>query len=444
MSACAVDDFVEDPADDAWLDGKADGATAVDVKATNLDIDLARKSAVATIELEKAGNVELESGGLHITKITDSRGKRRYTLTNGKLRVSNVRGALVVEYTFDQRANADGLLPGGSTVLWPYYCGNLFPCHSRPADGTTFTLSLDGVPATKTAIYPEEVAAEAPSYMLAWAVGAYTKKQLGVTTAGTKVSTAWLPGGETAAVAGTKHLVQAFDWYEQNLGPYSFGHDVASVSVVWGEGMYGGMEHHPYWHVAKDAMNDEVTHVHEAAHGWFGDAVRLRCWEDFVLSEGTVSYLAARALGKVAGAAKEAAVWAEYKDELDAAIAEGGAPAWPMGCNKIDILRDKLFTNLPYMQGAFFYKDVAAQIGADKLDQIIGDFYKANRNKPAGMQQMIDAIKAASGFDPTPIAEARLRKRFGVARSVPSPSPTAPPLRGGAHADPLREIPQGF
>jgi aminopeptidase N len=152
--------------------------------------------------------------------------------------------------------------------------------------------------------------------------------------------------------------------------------------------------------------------VHEAAHGWFGDGVRLRCWEDFVLSEGTVSYLSARVLGKVAGAAKEASVWAEYKDELDAAIAEGGAPAWPEGCGQIDILRDKLFTNLPYMQGAFFYKEVAAQIGADKLDKIIGDFYKANRNKPAGMQQMIDAIKAASGFDPTPIAQARLRKRF--------------------------------
>jgi aminopeptidase N len=159
-------------------------------------------------------------------------------------------------------------------------------------------------------------------------------------------------------------------------------------------------------------MADEVTHVHEAAHGWFGDGVRLRCWEDFVLSEGTVSYLAARALGQVAGAAKEASVWAEYRRELEAAIAEGGAPAWPAGCNQIDILRDKLFTNLPYMQGAFFYKDVAAQIGADKLDEIIRDFYLAYRNQPARMQDMIDAIRAASGFDPMPIAEARLRRRF--------------------------------
>jgi aminopeptidase N len=412
VAACAVDDYVDDPADEGWLDGKTDSASAVDIKATNLDIDLTAKSAIATIELEKAGNVELEAAGLHITRVTDSRGKRRYTIVGGKLRVSNVRGALVVEYTFDQHTNADGLLPGGSTVLWPYYCGNLFPCHSRPADGTTFTLALDGVPAGKTAIAPTEIAAESPSYMLAWAVGSYTKRDLGTTAAGTKVSTAWLPGGETAALAGTKHLAAAFDWYEQNLGPYSFGREVASVSVVWGEGMYGGMEHHPYWHVAKDAMADEVTHVHEAAHGWFGDGVRLRCWEDFVLSEGTVSYLAARALGKVAGAAKEASVWADYQAELDAAIAEGGAPAWPQGCNQIDILRDKLFTNLPYMQGAFFYKDVAAQIGADQLDTIIGDFYKAHRNQAAGMQQMIDAIKAASGFDPTPIAEARLRKRF--------------------------------
>ena len=411
-SACATEDYVDGPDDDAWLDGKADGSSAVDVQSTNLDVDLASKTAVATIELEKYGNVALEAGGLTIKKVTDGRGNRRFRIVGGKLLVSNVRSPMVVEYSFTQHSNADGLLPGGSTVLWPYWCGNLFPCHSQPADGTTFTLNLDGVPSNKKAIYPESIDAESPPYMLAWAVGSYTKKELGTTTAGTKVSTFWLPNGESPALTGTKHLVAAFDWYEKTLGPYSFGKDVASVSVVWGEGMYGGMEHHPYWHVARDAMNDEVTHVHEAAHGWFGDGVRLRCWEDFVLSEGTVSYLAARVLGKVAGPTEEAKVWAEYKTELDDAIAEGGAPAWPMGCGQIDILKDKLFTNLPYMEGAYFYKDVAAEIGADKLDQIIGDFYKAHRNKPAGMQDMIDAIKAASGFDPTPIAQARLRKRF--------------------------------
>src|SRR5262249_20747325 len=161
---------------------------------------------------------------------------------------------------------------------WPYFCGNLFPCHSRPADGTTFTLSLGDVPAGSTAVYPHEIAEEAPPYMLAFAVGGYAKQTLGQTANGTQVSVYWLPGRKTAELAGTKHLAKIFDWYERTLGPYAFGDDVAAVSVVWGEGLFGGMEHHPYWHVAKDAMDDEETHAHEAAHGWFGDAIRLRCW----------------------------------------------------------------------------------------------------------------------------------------------------------------------
>jgi aminopeptidase N len=159
-------------------------------------------------------------------------------------------------------------------------------------------------------------------------------------------------------------------------------------------------------------MNDEVTHAHEAAHGWFGDGVRLRCWEDFVLSEGTVSYLSARALSAVGGPTKEAKIWSDYQGELEDAIATGGAPAWPRGCNQIDIIKDELFTNLPYMQGAFFYKDVAAQVGVEVLDGVIGRFYQTWKTKAASMQDMIDAIEAETGFDPTPLAEARLRKQF--------------------------------
>ncbi len=409
-AGCAAD--AGDDVDDAdFLDGKADGTSTVNVAATNLDVDLAAKTAVATIVLEKNGNVALEVGGLTVTDVTDDRGHRTYRITAGKLRVSNVRGPLVISYGFTGHDMANGLLPGGSTVVWPYFCGNLFPCHSQPADGTTFTLNLDGVPAGKTAVYPTSIDAEAPPYMLAWAVGQYTKATLGTTPAGTKISVDWLPGGETAARAGTKNLVKVVDWYEKTLGPYTFGSEMAAVSVVWGEGLYGGMEHHPFFHVAKDAMNDEVTHAHEAAHGWFGDGVRLRCWEDFVLSEGTVSYLSARALSKVAPAL-ETKIWADYKDELAAAISEGGAPAWPTGCNRIDIIEDKLFTNLPYMQGAFFYKDVADKVGADVLDGVIGRFYKKYKTRPASMQDMVDAIKRETGFDPKAIVAARLRKQF--------------------------------
>ena len=168
LSGCAAEDFVADPGDATWTDGgdKADGTTAVNVAATHLDVHLADHTAVATIDLEHDGNVELEASGLTIDKVHDDRGNRHFTKTSaGKLRVANVRGPLVVEYSFTVHDNADGLLAGGSTVIWPYFCGNLFPCHSQPADGTTFTLALDGVPSGATAVYPPAIAAEAPPYM---------------------------------------------------------------------------------------------------------------------------------------------------------------------------------------------------------------------------------------------------------------------------------------
>ncbi len=404
-AACGTPDVAPPPADELAGDGKADAAT-------HLEVELSARRATARIELERAGDVTLEAGGLHVTRVSDRSGDRSYTLRGGALHVRDVRGDLTVEYGFDVHDHADGLLGGGSTVTWPYFCGNLFPCHSQPEDGQRFSLSLRGAPAGQSIVAPSEIDADAPPYMLAWAVGDYQHKQLGSTAAGTEVSVYWLARGERPATTGTAHLVEIFDWYEQVIGPYAFGDKVAAVSVVWGEGMYGGMEHHPFWHVARDAMNDPVTHAHEAAHGWFGDGIRLRCWEDFVLSEGTVTYLAARATGQVEGADAEAKVWREYQRELDDAIAEGGAPAWPRGCNQIDILKDKLFTNLPYMEGAFFYKDVAAQVGADRLDGVLHDFYLAHAGEAAGMQQMVDAIRRDTGFDPSPLVEARLRRKF--------------------------------
>ena len=54
------------------------------------------------------------------------------------------------------------------------------------------------------------------------------------------------------------------------------------------------MEHHPQWHVDDSSFGSQETQAHEASHGWYGDGIRLACWEDFVLSEGTVTYLAGR------------------------------------------------------------------------------------------------------------------------------------------------------
>jgi len=327
--------------------------------------------------------------------------------------------AITVAYAYQLHDAFDGAATDGYTLLWPYYCGNLFPCKSDPADGTTFTLQVNGVPDGQVAVYPPVIAAEAPSYMIAWAIGDYTRIDLGTTGAGTAVVVWYLPGGETAATDGTQDLVGVVDWLESTYGPYPFGDQVGSVSVGWGLGAYGGMEHHPLSHIATGAMASDETHAHEAAHGWFGDGIRIACWEDFVLSEGTVSYLAARALAAVAGATAGDAVWTRYRQRL--AQLDGSQPTWPAGCNQIDILADDLFSSAPYMRGAFFWRALELRLGEAEVDGALASFFAARALTAATMQEMLDHVEAETGYDPTACAQAWLRDTTIPAADTPCP-----------------------
>ncbi|MCB9583788.1 MAG: hypothetical protein H6718_00230 [Polyangiaceae bacterium] len=183
-----------------------------------------------------------------------------------------------------------------------------------------------------------------------------------------------------------------FEYYENTYGPYTFGPEVGSVSVNWGGGDYGGMEHHPYWHMSSGSMYRESLHAHEAAHGWYGNGVRLSCWEDFVLSEGTATYLAARGL-EHAGVD----VWPEYECELryicDPMYKANTIVLPDQTCNQIDILNAPLWSSAPYYKGAFFFREVANTIGAAVLDQKLADFYAAHVGQAARMQDLLDFIK---------------------------------------------------
>ena len=223
------------------------------------------------------------------------------------------------------------------------------------------------------------------------------------------------PGPRSFQGFSTANCTPAFDWLEKTIGPYRFGTKVGSVSVKWGPGAYGGMEHHPLWHVSSGSLASEVTNVHEAAHGWFGDGIRIECWEDFVLSEGTVSYLAARALEVVAPSVG-AQAWTEYESELSGI--NGTSPVWPQSCGAIDVLDDNLYTNAPYMRGAMFYRAIAQKVGADLVDQALAAFYAAHGGKTGRMTDMLETIKTVTGYDPTACADAWLKST-----TIPTPGP---------------------
>lgn len=296
----------------------------------------------------------------------------------------------------------------GFSFSWPNYCGNLFPCDNNPADGTTFEIDVVSR-SPKTLVYPKRIDAQAPPYMFAFAFGDYVQTNLGVTPAGTRVY-AWAEATEANAVqVGTRDLTAHFGFLEQTYGSYLYGDEVGTVSVAWGEGAVGGMEHHPYWHVASDAFDTPYIHAHEAAHGWFGNGVRIACWEDFVLSEGLASYLAARAVSEVGGPQAEAEIWSEYDAQLGRAIAHGDTEAWIPDTCEIEIESHPLWSSIPYMKGAFFLRSVASRAGVAELDGAIRTFYLANRETAATMAAFIDHLEAELKLDLTNEVQGWLR-----------------------------------
>ncbi len=385
---------------------------AREIIATDLAFDVTALSASASITFgaSELPGATLEVNDLMIDGVTLDGAPLLFAVTDAKLDLglaaSDAPRTVAIAYHYKTHESFQGVSTKGFTLIWPYYCGNVFPCHSEPSDGTTFTLDLTGVPADKTAIYPTAISSEAPAYQIAWSIDAYEELSVGTTTAGTQISMFHRASELARAQAGSANLVAAVDWFEKTIGPYRFGPKMGGVSVSWGVGALGGMEHHPYWHTSAGAFDSEEVNVHEAAHGWFGDGIRIECWEDFVLSEGTVSYLTGRALDVVAPAVG-AAVWAEYETELGGI--QGTLPVWPDSCGAIDVLEDNLFTNAPYKRGAFFYRALALKVGAPKVDEALAAFYAAHAGKPARMSQMLTTIQTVTGYDPTTCAQMWLR-----------------------------------
>lgn len=382
------------------------------VTATALRVDASTRQGTATVTLgpSTAPGATLAIGDLEIADVF-AQGAAILWADRGDrldlgLAASSASSTVTIRYRYRLHENFDGASAAGYTFTWPAFCGNLFPCQSAPARGADLSVEVLNPPPGQRAVAPAGVVRAAPAYQLGWAVGDYADLDLGRTAAGTRLVASYLPGQRDAMAEGTRELRAAFDWMEATLGAYRFGTEAGPVEVAWGAGASGGIEHHPRWHVAASSVRDTALHVHEAAHGWFGNGVRLACWEDFVLSEGTATYLAGRSLEVVAPAAGTAA-WNSYAAQLRSL--SGNEPVWPQGCNQADPVRAGLYTVAPYMRGAFLLRGVAQRVGAAPLDRALGAFYRRYTGQAARMQDLLDTVRQETGYDASACAASWLR-----------------------------------
>src|SRR5262249_33020566 len=136
------------------------------ILATDLAIDLATKHGTATIQFVGGpdGGASFEVEGLTIQNVRAPAG---YAISSDNKTLSveappGVIANVIVDYTYKDYSTFMGSMPMGTTLIWPYYCGNLFPCHSAPADGLRFTMTLTNPPAGQIAVYPSAIPANAP------------------------------------------------------------------------------------------------------------------------------------------------------------------------------------------------------------------------------------------------------------------------------------------
>lgn len=397
-------------------EGRVGANPARDITRVDLDVAWDRREGHARVAVGPgARDLTLDVGDLDVRAVRRPCGEALWQVGDGRLDVgvSEAAETIEIDYRWRVHEDFDGAALEGWTFTWPDRCGNLFPCHPNGHDGVKFGLTVSGVPAGQRAIYPPRVDHDAPPYMLAWAIGPFVERPLGQTRSGRRVSVFAPAEDLDVAAAGARGLVETIDLFEGWFGPYPFGSALGTVAVPWPDGAAGGMEHHPFWHVATPLVGDVRIQRHEAAHGWFGNDVRIACPEDLVLSEGVAEYLTVRATEAVDGPAAAEAMWDDLAQEVVKLVAERDTVALPdASCGAIHLTTHPLWSRIPYLKGAFFLRAVEVGAGRPAFDRALAAFWAKYQGRAARMRDLIDALRTDTGYD-TQMAEARWLRSTG-------------------------------
>lgn len=381
-----------------------------------------------------------------------------FTMKDGRLVVS-APGARKLDISYRVRPTDDtngyGLVRDRHagrmwTLTWPYNTGALFPSSSRPHDGATAKVTV------RTTRGEQVVSAgkkhsdgsfhldkEVPAYAIAFYTGRFadggtTRRRHGVDVRlhglGHKV-----PDGTRELVRTT--VAKAVEFFSHWLGPYPFG---GHLNVVEIESAYGGMEHAGAVAVGVGQGKADTVEagVHEAAHHWFGDGVRIAHWGELWMSEGFTNYATFRFFRAHEGEAKFRALLDAAKDALREQLAKHRTQAL-RGARTTDPQAG--LTWVPYMHGAWMLRMLEVKLGSAVLDALLGAWFRAKRHDAVDTEAFIGFAERATGERLRPFFDAwdhlhamptvRDRSRiegttvaFTLAPTTPVPSGVAIPV----------------
>lgn len=300
----------------------------------------------------------------------------------------------------------------GQTVVytdgWPARTAGWLPTVHHPSDPARLDLTLVvpeafEVVASGTAVLDSVgggsrharfvLAADAPPYTFAFAVGDFT-----VTEQGGSVPV------RHALLAANAHLAarldrtpQILDALADLLGPYPY----ATYATVQVPMHYAGMENAaaPFlradlYAAEADGRNPiEEVNVHEAVHQWWGNAVVPADWRDLWLSEGPATYLTTEVYRRLDG--DDAA--RRYLTLMAREIGPADA-ARPLVLDRLGDPHDALSTTV-YNKGGAVMHLLRLTLGDEAFWPALRTIQTEYADRPLSTAAFQEALEAASGRD---------------------------------------------
>ena len=375
---------------------------------------IAGRAVLSVTALRDLGQISLDFAGPKVLGVKLGNGAVRHAQVGEKLLIlpaapvaAGTAFTLTVAYSGTPAlhldpSESDGLRlgwitqAGGSYVLSePDGAHTFFPCNDVPADGASYSLHLDvpaGYTAVASGVQTRQVTASGrtrsdyvltqpiPTYALTVHVGRLDlETQAG--PAGIQIRNAFpvgLPANIKAAFAQTPAMIGFLNtWY----GPYPYS--------VYGVAVSSDPEI-PALETATlstfpSSQERPATALHELAHQWFGDSLRLGDWSDIWLNEGFATYAEL--------------LWAQNQGQSAAPLLERWYARLARGPARglIATQSKQLFDSSSYLRGALTLHALRLSVGDEKFRQILTQYASRFAGQSVRTADLLGVVRQIGG-----------------------------------------------
>jgi aminopeptidase N len=407
-------DLAYDPATDV-LSGTATVVATALQDLTSFDLDFkGLDTSALTVDGVDAGHVQL-GGELLVLPATPVGVGTTFTTT---VTYSGV------PQTVDDAFGISGFIhtdDGAVVAGQPEGAATWFPVNDHPRDAATYDLTIsvpEGLQAVSNGLPGEVMTADGwttsawsardpmASYLLTLAIGEFdvSTRQVGGLTYLDAVDPDLdaVPAGDdpagptlgSVARASLARQPEIVEFLSGQFGDYPFETVGGIVDDSFDLGFALETQTRPVYSPLffGDQVGGDSVIVHELAHQWFGDDVRLASWEHIWLNEGFATY-AEWLWSEHEGLGSPAEIFDSY------AAIPADDPFWsvPIG----DPGTDALFDGAVYGRGAMTLQALRVEVGEVAFQEILRSWFERQQGRAVTTPQFVDLAEEVSGEDLT-------------------------------------------